>query len=108
MSEEQKPITMQPDMDLADQLRKDFTSKHCVEEVFRAAADMAASVGVTVTWEITSVEAMDVNQERMSGALGRLATAGGAMLCGGKINPIQVLDAQDPMRLIRERKKGCK
>lgn len=94
MSDNEKLPVMTPDMELAKQLRKDFTAKTCVEALMNAAADMAKAIGVTVSWEVTVVSDIDVDKNDMSKALGRLATAGGAMLMGSKINPIRTLAVQ--------------
>ena len=100
---------MTPDSELAEKLRKDFTAKNCVEALMMAASEMAAAIGVQVSWEVGDIEDMDVDQERLSKALGRIATAGGAMLMGGQINPITVLNAQNPIRMLKDRQKGgCK
>ena len=101
MSEE-KPLSMTPDMELAKQLRKDFTAKTCVEALMRSVAEISAAIGVTVSWEVVSIEDKATDREALSKAIGRLATAGGALLTGGKINPISTLDAQDPIRILRE------
>lgn len=100
-------MSMSPDEDLAAELRQDFTAKHCVEALMQAAAEMAAAIGVTVSWEVAKVEDVDVDRQRLSRALGRLATSGGAMLVGGKINPIRSLKAHDPLQVIRERKRNA-
>lgn len=94
MSDNEKLPVMTPDMDLAEQLRKDFTAKTCVEALMNAAADMAKAIGVKVSWEVIDVLDIDVDKNDMSKALGRLATAGGAMLMGSKINPISMLAIQ--------------
>ncbi len=94
MSDNENLPTMTPDSDLAKQLRKDFTAKTCVEALMGAAADMAKSIGVTVSWEVVGVLDTDVDKSSMSKALGRLATAGGAMLMGSKINPISAMAVQ--------------
>lgn len=103
---------MSPDADLAEELRKDLTAKHCVEALLKSVSDMADAIGVTISYEVVSVEDIDVDQTRLSEACGRMATATGAMLAGGSINPITILKAQDPIRMIRERKSkmkgGCK
>ena len=102
-----QPLLMSPDMELAAKLRENFSSTHCVEELLRAVVDMAGAIGVTVSWKIDALDnEKEVNRDDLSQALGRLATAGGAMLMGGKVNPISTLAAQDPMRLIREYRQG--
>jgi hypothetical protein len=103
-----KVLPMSPDADLAAELRKDFTARHCVQALMKSAAEMAAAIGVTVSWDIVSVDDnKDVDRLVLSQALGRMATAGGAMLTGGKVNPISTLDAQNPMRILRDfRKQG--
>lgn len=99
-------ISVSTDSELAKELRRDFTSRHCVEALMQAAAAMAAAIGVTVTWEIQKVDDIDVDRQQLSKALGQLATSGGAILAGGKINPITALHAQNPIRMIRERKRN--
>ena len=99
-------ISMTPNEELAEQLRKDFTAKTCTNAVLKAVTDLCAAVGVTVSCEIVSVDkGFEVNRQVLSSALGRLATAQGAMLAGGQINPISTLEAQDPMRILREKRK---
>ncbi len=100
---------MRPDMDLAEKLRKNFTAQHCVEETLGAIQDMASAIGVTVSWQVVSVdEDAEVDRIRLTKALGRMATASGSMLMGGKVNPIATLNAQDPLKILREhrRKEG--
>jgi hypothetical protein len=103
-----KVLPMSPDASLAEELRRDFTSKNCVQALMKSAAEMAAAIGVTVAWEVVAVDDnKDVDRLELSQALGRMATAGGAMLTGGKVNPISTLDAQNPMRILRDfRNKG--
>jgi len=101
MSEEQQPLQMRPDMDLAARLRKSFGARTCVEETLRAIQDMAAAIGVYVSWEIVSVDDDKiVDRDKLTEALGRMATASGSMLMGGKVNPITILNAQDPLKIL--------
>jgi hypothetical protein len=94
---------MNPDSELAAQLRKDLTAKRCAEEVLRAATDMADAIGVKVLWEISYVDDnKKVDRAQLIEALGRLATSGGAMLMGSQVNPISTLKTQDPLRTLRE------
>lgn len=94
MSEDEKLPVMTPDSDLAKQLRKDFTAETCVKALMSAAAEMAKAIGITVSWQVIDVLDVDVDKNGMSKALGRLSTAGGAMLMGSKLNPISMLAAQ--------------
>lgn len=101
-----KPLSITPDMDLAEKLRNNFTAHYCVEETMRAVAEMVAAIGVTVSWEIVKVDDdADVDKERLTKALGKFATASGSLLMGGKVNPITALAIQDPMRMLRDRGK---
>jgi len=94
---------MRPDMDLADKLRKNFGARYCVEETLRAIQDMAAAIGVDISWEIVSVDDDKiVDRDKLTRALGRMATASGSMLMGGKVNPIAILNAQDPLKILPE------
>ena len=98
-------ISARPDLELVKQIRADFTAKNCVEALMKAASDMAESVGVTVAWEVVKVEDKDVDRLKLTQALSQLATAGGSVLMGGKVNPIVALKAQDPMKMIKEFKR---
>ena len=100
-----RPLTISPDSNLAQSLREDFTAKRVAEELMRAAADMASAIGVEIAWSVAEVKDIDVDRERLTSALCRLSTAGGATLMGGKVNPISILDARDPLRLIREKRR---
>lgn len=109
--EDFKPLAITPDSDLAEELRKNLTADHCVRTLFDATVEMAAAIGVTVTYEVHNIDPdMEVDQERLSKAIGRVATAQGAMLAGGGVNAIAQLKAQDPMKILREKRQkgGCK
>ncbi len=100
MIEKQQPLQMRPDMDLAERLRKNFSARSCVEETLWAIQDMATAIGVDISFEIESVDRDKiVDRDKLTEALGRMATASGSMLMGGKVNPITVLNAQDPLKI---------
>ena len=83
------------DSEVLATLRKDFTARACVEALMQSAAEMAQAIGVEVAWEVVEVTEMDVEKLKLTKALSRLAAAGGAILMGGKVNPINMLDAQN-------------
>lgn len=95
-------ISVRPDLELVKQIRADFTAQTCIEALMKAASNMAEAIGVTVSWEVVKVEDRDVDRSKLSKALSQLATAGGSVLTGGKVNPISALTAQDPMKMIKE------
>ena len=96
-------FTMSPDKELAKALRKNLTKGSCTEALMDSVKDMAAAIGVEVSWDILGIDQeADVNKAEMTKALSRLATAAGAMLAGGNVDAISTLNAQDPMRLVRE------
>jgi hypothetical protein len=98
------PISINPDDELSSHLQKNFTQRACIDALLQAATTMARAVGVTVTWNIESVdEDTIVDRTALAAALGKMTTATGAMLVGGKINPIKVLSEQDPMKILREK-----
>ncbi len=95
--------TQQASEDKPVGLTKDFTAETCARALMQAATEMADAVGVKISWGVISVEQdQDVKKAELMAALGRLAKAGGAMLVGGKVNLIRALEAQDPMKLIRQ------
>lgn len=99
-------LPMHPDEDLASELRKGFTVRACVEALFKSVTEMCSAVGVEVSWQVVSIdEDKIVDRALLSKSLGRVATASGAMLAGGKVNPIKMLDAQDPIRIVREQRQ---
>lgn len=97
MCNEPEVLTIRPDDMLAESLRNDFTSKSCVTALLKSVAEIAKSVGVTISWDITDVDSnYVVDKVKLTKALGQLATSTGAVLMGGKINPISMLAAQNP------------
>lgn len=93
-----KPLLLRPDSELAAQLRKDLTARRCVEEMLRSMEYISLSIGVKISWEVIEVEDIDVDRDKLAKSFGRLATAAGSLLAGGKVNPISVLDAHNPMK----------
>lgn len=91
------------DTSLAEEIRKDFTALVCTKALMQSAAEMARAIGVEVSWEIGNIDPdKEVDKSELTKALSRLATAGGAVLMGGKINPIRALGTHDPMKGIRK------
>lgn len=87
------------DSELSAKLRKDFTSKSCAEALITSAAEMVQAIGVEVSWHIVHInEDKVVDKSELTKALGRLAAAGGAILMGGRVDPISILKAQEHMR----------
>ncbi len=99
MGDKPKPLVIQPDDALAESLRKDFTSDSCIGALLASVTDIAGSIGVTVSWEITDVDSgQEVDKVKLTKAVGQLATSVGAVLMGGKVNPISMLAAQNLIR----------
>lgn len=99
MCNEPEALTMQPDSTLAESLRKDFTSESCIGALLASVTEISESIGVTVSWEITDVDSgHTVDKVKLTKALGQLATSAGAVLMGGKVNPISMLTAQKLIR----------
>lgn len=99
MGNKSEPLTIRPDETLAESLRKDFTSESCVGALLASVTEIAESIGVTVSWEITDVDSdHTVDKAKLTKAIGQLATSAGAVLMGGKVNPISMLAAQNPIR----------
>ena len=99
MGNKPEPLVIQPDDALAESLRKDFTSESCIGALLASVAEIAESIGVTVSWEITDVDpGQEVDKVKLTKALGQLATSAGAVLMGGKVNPITMLAAQSRIR----------
>ncbi len=94
MSLTDEPFSIHPDENLAKELRADFRVEPCVKALMSAAAEMAAAVGVDVSWKLVNVDLeKEVDKAALAAALGRLSTAGGSILMGGHVNPISMLDA---------------
>lgn len=96
--------SLRVDSELSAKLRKDFTAKSCAEALMQSATEMAQAIGVEVSWQIVRVnEDKDVEKSELTKALGRLAAAGGAILMGGRVNPIGILKAQEHMQTMRNK-----
>lgn len=103
MDNKPEVLTILSDDMLAESLRKDFTSESCISALLASVTEMAESIGVTVSWEITGVDSdHTVDKVKLTKALGRLATSAGAVLMGGKVNPISMLAAQNLIRTSSE------
>jgi len=101
-------LSMTPDMDLAKKLRNNFTARACSQAVLDSVTELCATVGVTVKCEIVEVDKdfnVQTQRSEMAAALGRLASAQGALLAGGNLNIIAALNAQEPLQIPRERQK---
>lgn len=99
MDDKSESLMIQPDSTLAESLRKDFTSESCIIALLKSVAAIAKSVGVTVSCDITDVDSNHVvDKVKLTKALGQLATSAGAVLMGGKINPISMLATQNLIR----------
>ncbi len=102
-----KPISMSPDQDTVIELRKDHSARKCAEVLLAAVADVLETIGVTVKYEIVSIdEDVIVDRARLAASMCKVATASGVVLAGGNVNPIEALALKDPIRLIRERKEN--
>lgn len=106
MGNKPEPLMIRPDETLAESLRKDFTSESCICALLASVTEIAASIGVTVSWEVTDVDSEHtVDKVKLTQAIGQLATSAGAVLMGGKVNPISLLASQNPLRTSPERAK---
>lgn len=97
-------LTIRPDDTLAESLRKDFTSESCIGALLASVTEISESIGVTVSCEITDIDSNhEVDKVKLTKALGQLATSAGAVLMGGKVNPISLLASQNPLRTLPEK-----
>lgn len=104
MGDKPEPLVIQPDNVLAESLRKDFTSEACIGALLDSVVGIAKSIGVIVSWEITDIDSgHTVDKVKLTKALGQLATSAGAVLMGGKVNPISILAAQNLIQISPER-----
>lgn len=110
MGDKPEPLVIQPNDALAESLRKDFTSESCIGALLESVSDISKSIGVTISWDITDIDSdHTVDKVKLTKALGQLATSLGAVLMGGKVNPISILASQNPLRtLSRQDPKNVK
>jgi transcription termination factor Rho len=98
---------MAPDQATVLELRKDYSARKCAEVLLAAVADVLATIGVTVEYEIASIDDdIIVDRTRLAASMCKVATASGVVLAGGSVNPVDALALKDPMRLIREREEN--
>jgi hypothetical protein len=85
----QPHLLLRHDAELSKKLRQEFTAKACIEALMEAVATIANSIGVTITWTITTINPdKNVNKEDLTLAIGRVATTIGAILAGSQVNPL--------------------
>ena len=102
-----QPISMAPDQGTVIELRKDFSAENCAKVLLAAATEVLAIIGVTVKYEIVSIDKdIIVDRTQLAASMCKVATASGVVLAGGHVNPVAALALKDPMRLLRERKEN--
>ena len=78
------------DTELAKELRRDFTVEKCASSMMDSIEEMLSAVGVQISWSITFVNPEQVvEKDKLKKAMGRYATASGALLLGSRVNPLK-------------------
>ena len=97
-----------PDSDLLVELRDNFTVLKCSELLARITRDICAALGVTIKYEITGVEKINIKRSVISKGLAGLITVMSAILAGAKVEPYTLLkdryDVSKAQKVIADRK----
>ena len=97
-------MRVKPDDELAKKLRSNFSTESCATAVMDAVKELLESVGVSLVWSFRNIDTdKTVDKTKMVKSIGKLSTAMGAIMLGGKVNPMKSL--VNPYDLIRQQKE---
>lgn len=93
------------DMETIQNLRTNFSARKCVMALFECAAQMAKAIGVTVKWEIESIDPESVvDRQKIQAEFGKLTAIIGAFAAGARFNPVQFAkDQRDAAKFHRQK-----
>jgi len=81
--------------ELIEELRTNFSAEMCVKALMSCATNLAASIGVKVTWSMEPVTDTTVNRRNFQAEFGKMAAIAGAMAAGARFNPVQYTKERD-------------
>lgn len=90
---------MQPDRQLIDHLRNNFSHKNVADELLKIVKELCAAIGVEINTQIVSVNTKHkVDVKTVMAGIPRLSAVMGAVYAGSGINPFKVIEEHENVK----------